>query len=73
MASGYAAKRTISLSLNTDLVSKVTALDKNLSGVVERLLAKFLKEQEAALGRAIKHWNDFDAKHGSFPDEYIDL
>ncbi|GGF38836.1 hypothetical protein GCM10011611_51490 [Aliidongia dinghuensis] len=76
MAFGYRAdapKRAITLSLNGDLVSKVTVFDKDLSGVVERMLAEFLKEREAAVDQAIESWNEYEAKTGSVVDEHIDL
>jgi len=83
MAFGYdanAAKRPVNMSLNEDLVAKARQFTGNLSEQVERMLAEFVLqeqkrrlEQEEALQDAIRHWNEYDAKHGGFADEYIDL
>jgi antitoxin CcdA len=83
MAFGYdanAAKRPVNMSLNEDLVAKARQFTGNLSEQVERMLAEFVVqeqkrrfEEEAALEDAIRHWNEYDAKHGSFADEYVDL
>jgi antitoxin CcdA len=68
-----AAKSPVELSLNEDLVAKARCFTEDLSELVENLLISFVKDREAALDRAIEGWNEFDAKHGSFADEYIDL
>jgi len=83
MAFGYdanAAKRPVNMSLNEDLVAKARQFTGNLSEQVERMLADFVAEEqkrrfeeEGALKAAARHWNEYDAKHGSFADEYIDL
>ena len=76
MSIGYdsnAARRPIELSLDEKLVAKALHFTDDLPELVERLLMQFVKDREAALDRAIEGWNEFDAKHGSFADEYIDL
>jgi antitoxin CcdA len=83
MALGYdanAAKRPVNMSLNEDLVAKARQFTGNLSEQVERMLADFVAEEqkrrfeeEGALKAAAVHWSEYDAKHGSFADEYIDL
>ena len=83
MKAGYnieARKRPVNLTLNEDLVVQVRALTDNLSGVVESLLADYLEhERQQRLAKAgtlaatISMWNDFNAKHGSFADEYSTL
>ena len=83
MAVGYdanAAKRPVNMSLNEDLVAKARQFTGNLSEQVERMLADFVAreqkrrlEEENALKDAIRHWNEYEAKHGAFADEYIDL
>jgi hypothetical protein len=51
-----------------------------LSGVVEPLLSDFVEQEQEhrlaktkALGATIAVWNDFNAKLGSFSDEYTSL
>jgi len=83
MAFGYdasAAKRPVNMSLNEDLVAKARQFTSNLSEQVERMLGEFVVEEqkkrldeEGALKDAVRHWNEYDARHGSFADEYIDL
>jgi antitoxin CcdA len=83
MAFGYdtsAAKRPVNMTLNEDLVAQARKFTGNLSEQVERLLAEFVTreqkrrlEEEGALKDAVRHWNAYDEKHGSFADEYIDL
>lgn len=72
-----APKRAVTLSLNEDLVRRAEALAGNLSERVERLLADAIgqeerDERERRLDAAIAAWNEFDAKHGSFADQYLD-
>jgi hypothetical protein len=52
----------------------------NLSGVVESLLSDFVEQEHKrrlakskSLRATITVWNDFDAKIGSFADEYSSL
>lgn len=83
MAFGYdasAAKRPVNMSLNEDLVAKARQFTGNLSEQVERMLIDFVAQEqkkrldeEGALKDAVRHWNEYDARHGSFADEYIDL
>jgi len=75
-----ARKRPVNLSLNEDLVGKARELTDNLSGVVETLLAGYVEhERQQRLAKAktldatIAMWNDFNARHGSFADEYSTL
>lgn len=75
-----ARKRPVNLSLNEDLVGQVRGLTNNLSGVVESLLAGYVeheRQQRMAKARTLEAtlsmWNAFNAKHGSFADEYISL
>ena len=74
-----APKRPVSLSLNEDLVRRAESLTGDLSERVETLLADYVAtaererdERERRLDAAIAAWNDFDAEHGSFADQYLD-
>jgi antitoxin CcdA len=83
MKHGYkveARKRPVNLTLNEDLVQQAKGMTDNLSGVVESLLSDFVaQEQKQRLAKAktlettIAAWNDFNAKIGSFADEYSSL
>ena len=75
-----ARKRPVNLTLNEDLVVQARALTNNLSGVVESLLADFVEHQKQKRVARIKTvqatiatWNEFNAKWGSFADEYSTL
>ncbi|MCX7140586.1 MAG: type II toxin-antitoxin system CcdA family antitoxin [Proteobacteria bacterium] len=75
-----ARKRPVNLTLNEDLVVQARGLTNNLSGVVESLLAGYVeheRQQRIAKAKTIEvtmaTWNDFNAKHGSFADEYSPL
>ena len=75
-----ARKRPVNLTLNEDLVVQVRGLTNNLSGVVESLLADYLEhERQQRLAKVntveatVSMWNAFNAKHGSFADEYSSL
>lgn len=75
-----ARKRPVNLTLNEDLVTQAKALTKNLSGVVEALLAEFIEvnqqavlAEKKALAINIATWNKFGDKVGSFADEYSTL
>jgi len=77
---GEARKRPVNLTLNEDLVVQVRGLTDNLSGVVESLLADYVeheRQQRIAKARTLEStismWNEFNAKHGSFADEYSSL
>lgn len=75
-----ARKRPVNLTLNEDLIVQVRGLTDNLSGVVESLLADYVeyeRQQRLAkaktLGATISMWNNFNARRGSFADEYSSL
>lgn len=75
-----ARKRPVNLTLNEDLVVQVRGLTDNLSGVVESLLADYVeheRQQRIAKARTLETtiamWNDFNAKQGSFADQYSPL
>jgi antitoxin CcdA len=75
-----ARKRPVNLTLNEDLVVQARVLTDNLSGVVESLLADYVereRQRRIAEARTIEAtmamWNDFNANHGSFADEYSPL
>ena len=75
-----ARKRPVNLTLNEDLVVQVRSLTNNLSGVVESLLADYVEHEHRqrmakarTLEATISMWNAFNARHGSFADEYSTL
>jgi antitoxin CcdA len=75
-----ARKRPVNLTLNEDLVVQARGLTDNLSGVVESLLADYVEhERQQRIAKAktieatIATWNDFNAKRGTFADEYSPL
>ena len=75
-----ARKRPVNLTLNEDLVVQARGLTDNLSGVVESLLTDYVeheRQQRITKARTIEvtiaMWNDFNAKRGSFADEYSPL
>jgi antitoxin CcdA len=75
-----ARKRPVNLTLNEDLVVQARGLTDNLSRVVESLLAGYVeheRQQRLANARSIETtialWNEFNARHGSFADEYSPL
>ena len=75
-----ARKRPVNLTLNEDPVVKLRGLTNNLSGVVESLLADYVEQahqQRMAKARSLEAtmsmWNAFNARHGSFADEYSSL
>ena len=77
---GEARKRPVNLTLNEDLVVQVRGLTSNLSGVVESLLADYVEhERQQRMAKAktleatMSMWNAFNARHGSFADEYSSL
>ena len=83
MRSAYnakAPKRRVNLSLNEDLIAQARGVTNNLSEVVETLLADFVSKEKArrdahakALKEAVRTWNAFGEKHGSFADEHSTL
>jgi post-segregation antitoxin (ccd killing protein) len=75
-----ARKRPVNLTLNEDLVDRARELTGNLSGVVERLLADYVRrggvereERRRALAATVAAWNAHGERHGSFADEYSPL
>ena len=75
-----ARKRPVNLTLNDDLVIQVRGLTNSLSGVVESLLADYVEHEHRqrmakarTLDATMSMWNDFNANHGSFADEYSSL
>lgn len=73
-------KRPVNLTLNEDLVKEARALTGNLSEVVESLLTEFVDrerrerlEKSQAVAAAVRSWNAFNARAGSFSDEYSTL
>jgi antitoxin CcdA len=83
MIIGYdqdAPKRPVNMSLNEDLVRKAREMTGNLSEQVEKLLAEFVlaeqrrrAEEDALLDAAVRGWNEFDERFGSFADEHSTL
>jgi antitoxin CcdA len=78
--SSTARKRPVNLTLNEDLVLQARGLTDNLSGVVECLLTGYVEhERQQKLAKAntaeatVAVWNAFNARHGSFADEYSTL
>lgn len=75
-----APKRPVNLTLNEDLVLQVRGLTDNLSAVVEKLLTDYVAyahlqqtEKTKAADATCEAWNNFNRKHGSFADEYVNL
>lgn len=75
-----ARKRPVNLTLSEDLVVEARALTDNLSGVVEELLADYVRragqrreERVLAVAEAVAAWNARAEKHGSIADEYSPL
>lgn len=73
-------KRPVNLTLSEDLVSQAKGMTSNLSAVVELLLAEYVSKQSEAHQARIRHaeaatetWNTFNARSGSFADEYSNL
>jgi antitoxin CcdA len=66
-----AKKRTVSLSVNADLLAKVKRAGINASRVTEEALARALAEHEAAalereIAQDLRAFNAYVAEHGSF-------
>lgn len=75
-----ARKRPVNLTLNENLVVQARGLTDNLSRVVESLLAGYVEQERQqrfstakSLDATIASWNRFNAKRGSFADEYSPL
>ena len=80
IASPAPRKRAVNLTLSDDLVHQVRSFSSNLSGVVETLLADYVRQQtearqtrrqEASL--IAQAWNGFNAAAGSFADQHSTL
>lgn len=74
-----AQKRPVTVLLDEDLVRRAESLTGNLSDRVEKLLTDYVAheerdrdERDRRLDAVIAAWNEFDALHGSFADQYLD-
>jgi antitoxin CcdA len=74
-----AQKRPVTVLLDEDLVRRAESLTGNLSDRVEKLLTDYVAQEERdrderdrRLDAVIAAWNEFDAIHGSFADQYLD-
>ncbi len=74
-----AQKRPVTVLLDEDLVRRAESLTGNLSDRVEKLLTDYVTheerdrdERDRRLDAVIAAWNEFDAIHGSFADQYLD-
>lgn len=74
-----AQKRPVTMLLDEDLVRRAESLTGNLSDRVEKLLTDYVAheerdrdERDRRLDAVIAAWNEFDAIHGSFADQYLD-
>lgn len=68
-----APRRTVSLTINADLMAKAKAEGINASAIAERALAAELTERVRArlieeLKRGAEAYDAFVAEHGSFPE-----
>jgi len=73
-------KRPFNLLLNEGTVRQARRYTNNLSATVDSLLADYVARQEETtlarqeLGnRVAEAWNQFQATHGSFADDYSTL
>jgi antitoxin CcdA len=74
-----AQKRPVTVLLDEDLARRAESLTGNLSDRVEKLLTDYVAQEERdrderdrRLDAVIAAWNEFDAIHGSFADQYLD-
>ena len=72
---GRARKTATNLSLPVDLVRRAKELNLNLSQLVERTLARAIREAEQARWlaeneQAIDEYNAFVERHGAFSDDF---
>lgn len=70
---GKAAKRTVSLTINSDLYARAKGFGINASRVAEEALSyEVARRQEQVLGAEIRRdleaCNEYTAKHGSFAE-----
>ena len=68
-------RQEVSLSLSPDLVAAAQDLTGDLSGTVEMLLARYVREacrgvDDAGLSEVITALNSFHAKHGFLSDRF---
>jgi antitoxin CcdA len=75
-----ARKRPVNLTLSEELVAEAKSITRNLSGVVESLLADFVsKERERRMGvveearATVALWNEFGERNRSFADDHSTL
>jgi len=75
-----ARKRPVNLTLSEDLVAEAKGLTRNLSGVVESLLADFVTKERGRRRDVVEEarttvalWNEFGERNGSFADEHSTL
>ncbi|MDR2838776.1 MAG: type II toxin-antitoxin system CcdA family antitoxin [Azonexus sp.] len=73
-------KRPVNLTLSETTVEQARQFTGNLSATVEALLAEFVAKESAAhndkhqlYAQVAEAWNQFEATHGSFADEYSTL
>ncbi|MDR2188550.1 MAG: type II toxin-antitoxin system CcdA family antitoxin [Azonexus sp.] len=73
-------KRPVNLTLSEKTVEEASQLTGNLSITVDMLLARFISREPAACNEkrqlyaeVADAWNQFEAAHGSFVDEYATL
>ena len=75
-----ARKRPVNLTLSEDLVAEAKGITRNLSGVVESLLADFVTKERGRRRAVVEEaratvalWNEFGERNGSFADEHSTL
>jgi antitoxin CcdA len=75
-----ARKRPVNLTLSEELVAEAKGLTRNLSGVVESLLADFVTKERGRRRGVVEEaratvalWNEFGERNGSFADEHSTL
>ena len=83
VTAGYnrkAPRRAVNLSLNEDLVTRAKSLTRNLSGVVEELLAGYVSGEQARkqaeddqLESVINALNERHERDGFLSDEFSSL
>ena len=73
-------KPLLDLTLSEELVAEAKGLTRNLSGVVESLLADFVTKERGRRRGVVEEaratvalWNEFGERNGSFADEHSTL
>lgn len=73
-------RRSVSLSIDEDVLSQAEALTRNLSGTVEELLAGYVQREQdrrqaedERLDAVISALNAFHDRHGFMSDEFCNL